>query len=178
MEPHPSAAAAYRPFGAQRRLRRTLEGLTLSLILSPRRNNLYLVLQPQRFRRKPGERLFGRSAGELSKFKGFRRRSSANRRELYRLAAFRLLRHHKRDRRFRFLRVVLKGFMETLPRRLSSPEQTQRHLRSLLHPFLRRQLALRYPLISLQAHQGYAQQKRGYPHRSRKHKGPAKKKTL
>jgi len=178
VEPQPSAAAAYRSFGAQRRLRRSLEGLSLCLILSPRRNNLYLVIQPRRFSKRPGERLFGRSAGELSKFKGFRRRSSANRRDLYKLAAFRLLRHHKKDRRHRFLLVVLKGLLDTLPRRLSTVAATEKHLRSILNPFLRRQLATRYPIIGVQTDQGYAQQKRGYPHRSRKHKGTPKKRSL
>jgi hypothetical protein len=177
VEPQP-AAVTPEALGSPRRLRLSLEGRSLALILSPRRNNLYVVVQPLRFRRRPGERIFGRSAGELSRFKGFQRRSSTNRRDLYALAAFRLLRHHKQQQRHRFLTVVLKGFLETLPSRLSSPEQTQHHLRTLLYPFLRRQLALRYPILRLRTHQGYANRKRGYRVRRRKHKGYAKKKSL
>ena len=148
----------------------------MRLILSPRRNNVYVVLQPDRFRGRAGESIFQRTAGEQSRFKGRLRRSRQNREQLYGLAAFKLLRFHKQNQHYRFLRVVLKGFHSTLTRRQRSGFQRQRYLRNLLFPFTRRQLAQRYPLVNLTL-QGYSYQPKRQTRRSKKHPRPPKNKS-
>jgi len=143
---------------------------TLSLILSPRRNNVAVILQPKLFRGEPGERIFERTAGQRSKFRGYVRRSYANRRGLMDDASFRLLRFHKKDRRFRFLEVVLKSFADTLGGRITrQPGRLQRQLKGLLFPFHRRQVSLRYPIIQLH-YQSFSTQPKGHRIRRKKHK--------
>jgi hypothetical protein len=152
-------------------LGRYLDYHTLSLILSPRRNNVAVILQPKQFQQLPGEKIFERTAGQRSKFKGYLRRSYANRRGLLEDASFRLLRFHKKDGRFRFLEVTLKAFAETLgSRQLKQPGRLQRHLRGLLFPFHRRQVSLRYPIINLQLEGFHNTRPKGHPFRSKKHK--------
>jgi hypothetical protein len=163
-------------FSSRHYLRRLMHRLSLRLILSPRRNNVYVVLQPDNFRGRAGEVVFQRTAGEQSRFKGRLRRSRQNRQELYGLAAFRMLRFHKQNGRYRFLRVVLKGFHSTLTRRQRSGFQRQRYLRSLLYPFTKRQMAQRYPLVGLTL-QGYSYQPKRQTRRSKKHPRPPKNKS-
>ena len=155
---------------AQRVTAAQLRWRTLALILSPRRNNLQVLLQPALFGYGVS-RLFERTAGQRSKFKGYARRSYANRRGLLDEAAFRLLRSHKKDQRFRYLTVNLRSFMTTLggyrSRRPAAPLAPR--LEGLLYPFHRRQLSLRYPIIQLRLG-GASQQPAFPPHRSRKHK--------
>ena len=160
-------------YHARQYLERLLRRLSLRLILSPRRNNVYVVLQPDNFRGRAGEVVFQRTAGQQSRFKGRLRRSRQNRQQLYGLAAFRLLRFHKENSRYRFLRVVLKGFHSTLTRRQRSGFQRQRYLRSLLYPFTKRQMAKRYPLVALTL-QGYSYQPKRQTRRSKKHPRPPK----
>lgn len=163
-------------YSARHYLQRLLRRLSLRLILSPRRNNVYVVLQPDNFRGRAGEVVFQRTAGEQSRFKGRLRRSRQNRQQLYGLAAFRLLRFHKQNSRYRFLRVVLKGFHSTLTRRQRNGFQRQRYLRSLLYPFTKRQMAQRYPLVALTL-QGYSYQPKRQTRRSKKHPRPPKNKS-
>lgn len=163
-------------FSARHYLRRLMRRLSMRLILSPRRNNVYVVLQPDRFSGRAGESIFQRTAGEQSRFKGRLRRSRQNREQLYGLAAFKLLRFHKQNSRYRFLRVVLKSFHSTLTRRHRSGFQRQRYLRNLLFPFTHRQLAHRYPLVNLTL-QGYSYQPKRQTRRSKKHPRPPKNKS-
>jgi len=147
-----------------------LDHRTLSLILSPRRNNVGVILQPKLFRGEPGERIFERTAGQRSKFRGYVRRSYANRRGLMDDASFRLLRFHKKDRRFRFLEVTLKSFADTLGGRITrQPGRLQRQLKGLLFPFHRRQVSRRYPITGLH-YQSFSTQPKGHPIRRKKHK--------
>jgi hypothetical protein len=163
-------------YAARHHLRRLLRRRSLRLILSPRRNNLYMVLQPDDFSGRSGEIVFQRTAGQHSRFKGRSRRDRQNRQNLYNLAAFRLLRFSKENQRYRFLRVVLKGFHFTLTRRQRSGYQRRRYLRSLLWPFTTRQLARRYPLVGLTL-QGYNYQPKRPTRRSKKHPRPPKVKS-
>ena len=150
---------------------------TLNLILAPRRNNLRVVVQPLRFQNRYRERIFARSAGEHCRVKGAHRRSNGVKRELYQLAAFRLLRFHKRDRRYRFLRVVFKHYLESLPPNTHSNQQVRRSLWHLLYPFRRRQLSCRYPIVELQTLESYSNRPRRPRRRSRKHKRLPKRKS-
>lgn len=163
--------AHHRQLLAQRVTTAYLRWRTLALILSPRRNNLQVLLQPALFTYGV-PRLFERTAGQRSKFRGYARRSYANRRGLMDEAAFRLLRSHKKDQRFRYLTVRLRSFMTTLGGRSGRrppPPPLARRLEGLLYPFHRRQLSLRYPIVQLQLG-GASQQPAFPPHRSRKHK--------
>jgi hypothetical protein len=166
---------------AMLRRRRLLERLSrraLLVVLTPRRNNAYCTVHPYRFRGEPGEVIFGSSAGRLSKFKGMARRSADNRRRLYELAAFRLLRFAKQRTPYRYLIVRLRHFAETLPSRGGSPERTRNLLRSLLRPLFSTQLQYRFRLLWLQTDNGIAYAPRGYRRRRRKHKAPPKKRRF
>jgi hypothetical protein len=175
----PKGAFSHRLFSVVRQLRLFLLQFALLLVITPRRNNLYCTIQPYLSRGKAGPKIFTASAGKLSKMKGMNRRSLENRRRLYGLAAFTLLRFNKTDRHFRFLIVRMKHFYETLRTRNNSMGKTHNLVRSILRPFLRPQLARRYPMLYLQLgihNLSYAP--KGYPLRSRKHKTAPKKKSF
>lgn len=169
---HPDGAAQshhFRQMQARRKAFAALRRRTLNLILAPRRNNLRVIIQPWRVHKYWRDRVFERSAGQVSRFKGRLRRSPEIKRQLYQLAAFRLLRHHKKDRRFKFLRVVFKHYLESLPPHFHRPEQMRRQLWGLLGPFRRKQVSMRYPIVLLQTMESYSNRPRGYRRRSRKH---------
>ena len=169
---HPEGAAQshhFRQVIARQMAFASMRNRTLNLILAPRRNNLRVIIQPWVIRDGWRDRVFERSAGQLSRFKGRLRRSPEIKRQLYQLAAFRLLRHHKKDRRFRFMRVVFKHYLESLPPHFHRPEQMRRQLWGLLGPFRRKQVSMRYPIVGLQTTESYSNRPRGYRRRSRKH---------
>jgi hypothetical protein len=176
---HPEGASQshhFRQMIARKKAFRDMRRRTLNLILAPRRNNLRVIIQPVVQHKGWRDRVFERSAGQVSRFKGRLRRSPEIKRQLYQLAAFRLVRYHKKDRRFSFLRVVFKHYLESLPAHFHRPEQMRRQLWGLLGPFRRKQVSMRYPILSLQTVESYANRPRGYRRRSRKHVGRPKTK--
>jgi hypothetical protein len=158
-------------------IQKHLENITLSLIISPRRNNLYVSIQPQQTSdENVFEHIFQSSCGNLSKYKGINRRSRTNRKQLYLNAAFRLIRFHKKDKQFQFMNVKLKNFLHTLPaRRQKSAFRADSLVKTVIRPFLHPQLATRYPILSFELMGGYSNSPKREPHRSKKHKGRPKK---
>ncbi len=142
--------------------------LTICLILSPRRNNSFIIVQPKEFKSEKGERIFQRSAGQRSRFKGFIRRSPQNRKELLKEAAFALLRYNKKDNHFKFFDVNLKNFFNTLNRKTGKKFNFQGYINKLIAPFLKKQIAIRYPLINITLY-GASNEPKKPAYRSRKH---------
>ena len=99
-----------------RRLARWLPHYCLKILVTPRRNNVFCTIMPLRGKNTPGERIFHLSAGQVCHRKGYFRRSPGNRRELYSKAAFRLLRYAKKDKRFKFLVIRVKHYLDAINR--------------------------------------------------------------
>ena len=146
---------------------------TICLILSPRRNNSFVVVQPKNFKSEKGERIFQKSAGQKSKFKGFVRRSPQNRKELIKDAAFALLRFNKKDSYYKFLDINFKNFMSTLNNKTAKSEQFQQYIKRTVAPFFKKQVSQRYPLINVYL-LGSPKKAQKPAYRSRKHPRSAK----
>jgi hypothetical protein len=147
----------------------------LAVIISPRRNNVRCTVQPQggplavRNRR----RLVHLSAGLLPGHRrGRLRRSLETRRELYRRAAFRLLRFAKYRSHYRFLLFKTPHLLAGLGDR-RSPGGLHWDLRQIFGPFVERRLykllppAEAWSVRSMPPSAGAS--RLGQPRRSRKH---------
>lgn len=152
----------------------------LQILLTPRRNNVFCTIMPLRTRNAPGERIFHLSAGQVCHRKGYLRRSPANRRELYGKAAFRLLRHAKKDRRFKFLVIRVKHYYDAVNRMGTNLGERLGRTRALFRRLLQFQNDYRYPVVALRLTAAYPSfgGKIGLSPRRKKRLRPAKVRAL
>jgi hypothetical protein len=153
----------------------------ISVIITPRRNNLWVTVIPL-VARSPKimtyRRIFHHTAGILVQQKGKLRRSPETKKNLYSAAAFKLLRFSKKRSHYKFLIFKLPHFFQCLGK-AKNYESVKQIVQRTFFPFISPQLRERLPLAEVFAPKTrpsfWGARLRGQPRRSRKHKPQIKK---